>query len=171
MEHEKKTIWNFIETILHFIIFKLLHLKLTGAQWNSLLQFVKFGIVGLSNTAISYIIYLGALFMMQRMHLLPSIDYLVAQFIGFFLSVLWSFYWNNKYVFEKSENEERNVFKTLLKTYISYAFTGLFLNSLLSILWVETLHISKQIAPLINLLISVPLNFIINKFWAFKGKK
>ena len=56
----------------------------------------------------------------------------------------------------------------MIKTYISYSFTGLFLSSILLVLWVQVLGISEFIAPIINLLISVPLNFIINKFWAFK---
>ena len=30
---------------------------------------------------------------------------------------------------------------------------------------------SKFIAPLINLIISVPVNFIMNKMWAFKTEK
>ena len=51
----------------------------------------------------------------------------------------------------------------------SHTFGG-FLNSLLSILWVEVVGIPKLAAPIFNLLISVPLNFILNKFWAFKKK-
>lgn len=82
--------------------------------------------------------------------------------------MLWSFYWNNKYVFQKEESEERNILQALLNTYVSYVFTGSFLNSILSLLWVEVLHISKLISPIINLLVSVPLNFIMNKFWALK---
>lgn len=171
MDNNQKTFWTFIESILHFFCFKVLHLKLSETQWSTLLQFVKFGIVGLSNTFLSYILYIVSLLAFQALGLLPSIDYLFAQFIGFVLSVLWSFYWNNKFVFQKKENEERHLLHALLKTYVSYAFTGLFLNSILSILWVELLHISKLIAPVINLLVSVPLNFIINKFWAFKDKK
>ena len=132
------------------------------------MQFVKFGIVGLSNTVISYVIYVVTLILFQKNNLIPSFDYLAAQVIAFVLSVLWSFYWNNKFVFEKADNEERNIVHALIKTYISYAFTGLFLNSILSLLWVEVLGIPKIIAPIINLLVSVPLNFIMNKFWAFR---
>lgn len=93
---------------------------------------------------------------------------MLAQIIAFLLSVLWSFYWNNKKVFLPEEGKERSIWKALLKTYISYSFTGLFLNSILLILWVDVLEISEFVAPVFNLLISVPLNFIINKFWAFK---
>ena len=32
------------------------------------------------------------------------------------------------------------------------------------------MHVSEFVAPIINLLISVPINFVINKFWAFRGK-
>ena len=166
-----KIICTAIEKILQFALCKLLHLNISDVQWKSLLQFVKFGIVGLSNTIISYLLYVISLLFFQKLQIFNSVDYLIAQVIAFILSVLWSFYWNNKYVFEKSENEERNLLKSLLKTYISYAFTGLFLNSILSLLWVEVFHWSKMIAPIINLLVSVPLNFIMNKFWAFKNSK
>ena len=58
----------------------------------------------------------------------------------------------------------------LFKTYVSYGFTGLILNNILSVLWVSVLHISKMLAPIINLVISIPINFFMNKLWAF-GKK
>jgi len=56
----------------------------------------------------------------------------------------------------------------LAKTYLSYAFSGLFLSSLLLYVWVDLCKISEFIAPLINLLVTVPLNFVLNKFWALK---
>ena len=106
---------------------------------------------------------------MQKYQMLPKTDYLVAQFFGFVLSVLWSFYWNRRFVFKEGA-EKVSWPVALLKTYASYAFTGILLNSILSFLWVEYLHIPKLIAPVINLLVSVPLNFILNKFWAFGEK-
>lgn len=164
-------IWNLIEKIMDIVLRKMLHLKLNEEQWDGLVQFVKFGIVGLSNTIVSYVIYVGALLLFQKEGWLPKTDYLVAQVIAFILSVLWSFYWNNRFVFKQEENEERNLLHALIKTYVSYAFTGLFLNSVLSLLWVEVFAIPKIVAPIINLIVSVPINFLMNKFWAFKGKK
>ena len=163
-------LWSIIEKILNIILTKVLKLDINDQQWQNITQFVKFGMVGLSNTVISYVIYVGALLMFQKNDWLETVDYLIAQVIAFVLSVLWSFYWNNKYVFKQDEDEERNILHALLKTYISYAFTGLFLNSVLSWIWVEIVHIPKLFAPIINLLISVPLNYVMNKFWAF-GKK
>lgn len=167
-------IWNVIGKIAYILldmIFKLVKRDLTNKIYQNFMQFVKFGIVGLSNTIISYVIYVVSLLLFQRMSILINNGYLVAQVIAFILSVLWSFYWNNKIVFSLQEGEERSVFKTLIRTFISYSFTGLFLNSILLIFWVKVLHISEFIAPVINLLVSVPLNFVINKFWAFKKKR
>ena len=71
-------------------------------------------------------------------------------------------------MFTLQEGEERSAVKALVKTFISYSFTGLFLSSVLLVLWVQVMHISEFVAPIINLLVTVPLNFIINKLWAFK---
>ena len=133
-----------------------------------IVQFIKFGLVGISNTAIGYAIYVVSLNLFRSIGIFQSIDYFIAQFLMFMLSVLWSFYWNNKVVFKEEKDEKRNILSALLKTYISYAFTSLFLSEVLLLLWVNGLGISEYIAPIINLLITVPLNFCIQKMWAFK---
>lgn len=174
MKNTGSLLWHFIEIIARWflsIIFKALHKELTEEIFEGFMQFVKFGIVGVSNTVISYVIYVGALMGFKELNILSDIDYLIAQVVAFVLSVLWSFFWNNKYVFKQEEGGERSVLRALMKTYVSYGFTGLVLNSILLILWVKVFHISEFIAPIINLLISVPINFVINKFWAFKDSK
>lgn len=160
-----------IETVALFIIEKLFKIKLKKENRDTLIQFIRFGSIGLTNTLISYVLYSCSLLTMQSMNLFINVDYLIAQLIAFILSVLWSFYWNSKMVFVNQSVNSKDLLKSLIKTYISYSFTGLFLNSILLILWVDILNISEFIAPLINLIISVPLNFIINKFWAFNNTK
>ena len=171
-------VWGIIEAIAIWclrLLFKIIHKELTKDAEEAFIQFVKFGIVGLSNTIISYILYSGSLLIFKKLGLLDNempilgkLDYLMAQVIAFVLSVAWSFYWNNKYVFKVQEGKHRKILPALLKTYVSYSFTGLFLNTFLLILWVQVLGVNEFVAPIINLLISVPLNFIINKLWAFK---
>lgn len=136
---------------------------------DSLVQFIKFGIVGVTNTAISYLINVATLKFLDQYYL--SWDYVAANMTAFILSVLWSFYWNNKFVFSTRDGERRVLWKTLLKTYVAYGFTGIVLTNLLSYVWIEALGISKFIAPLINLIISVPINYFINKNWAFNNNK
>lgn len=90
--------------------------------------------------------------------------YVVANVIAFVVSVMNSFYWNSKYVFKKADDEKRCVWKALLKTFISYGSTGLILSNILLILFVQKFKCSKYIAPLIILVVTIPLNFILNKF-------
>ena len=92
----------------------------------------------------------------------------VSNTIAFIISVLVSFLLNSRFVFTLEEGQSRNFWKALMKSYLSYGFTGIILNNLLAYLWVNVLGISKFIAPLISLIIAIPINFIMNKLWAFK---
>ncbi len=171
MQQIGKSVWEWIAQIVFLVLKVLYHVigkELTDETVDAFLQFVKFGIVGVSNTVIYYVIYMISLLVFRSYGWFTGTDYLAAQVIAFVLSVLWSFYWNNKMVFQPEERTERSLWKALVKTYISYSFTGLFLNTLLLYLLVQTLHVSEFIAPVFQLLINVPINFLINKFWAFK---
>ena len=166
-----KKIWNWIEKIIYFFlnfICRITNRDLDEKNFEAFMQFVKFSLVGVSNTIISYVLYAASLLVLKKWNMRGTYNYLLAQIVAFVLSVLWSFYWNNKMVFRTEQGQSRSLWRSLIKTYISYSFTGLFLSSILLVLWVQVLGISEFIAPIINLLISVPLNFIINKFWAFK---
>lgn len=148
---------------------KIFHITLNQKKVNFIIQFIKFGLVGLTNTIVSYILNIMTLFILSPFQVMW--DYIAGNIIAFILSVLWSFYWNNRYVFTKEKGERRSTGKALLRTYISYGITGIIINNILAWVWIERVGISKYIAPLINLVISVPLNFTINKMWAFKAEK
>ena len=166
----KKGLCQQMDALLEDVVKKILKLvvKTSYARLTeTAVQFIKFGIVGVSNTVISYLINIAVLFLLQPYRFIW--DYVAGNIIAFILSVLWSFYWNNRMVFVLGEGEHRSIWKSLLKTYIAYGFTGIILNNILSWLWVSVIGISKYIAPLINLIMSVPLNFVINKLWAYKS--
>lgn len=128
--------------------------------WLSTIQFAKFGMVGISNTAISYIVFA---FLVKM-----GIHYLFANAIGFLISVLNSFFWNSKYVFKNGTGEKRYIIAAFVKSVFSYSLNSLFLVSVLLYVWIVILHISPYIAQVLNLLITIPLNFLMNKYWAFK---
>lgn len=128
----------------------------------ALMQFVKFGMVGISNTVISYAVYAVLVFF--------GCPYLIANLVAFVVSVLNSFYWNNRYVFTLESGQTRSMWRALVKTFASYSVTGLFLSSGLLWFWIDACGVSEYVAPIINLLVTVPLNFLLNKFWAFKAK-
>ncbi len=124
-------------------------------------QFISFGLIGGLNTILSLgiywlVIYLGG-------------HYLVGSVLGFVITVAISYVLNNLFTFKGDEKPEWS-FKTLIKVYASYALTGLILHNILLLLWVEALGINENLAPILNLFFTIPLNFILNKLWAYKKK-
>ncbi len=168
-------IWNLIEVIVRAVFgvfFKIAKIDFSEEQWESLFQFVKFCLVGVWNTVFSYVLNIAALFLFQTLGVLGknNIDMYVANTIAFVISVLVSFLLNNRFVFTLEEGQNRNFWRALLKTYLSYGVTGIVLNNILAYVWVDVLGISKYVAPLISLIIAIPINFLMNKLWAFKAE-
>ena len=166
--------WGFVETVARqcfYLLCRIAHRKRTAEAEEGFLQFVKFSVVGLSNTAVNYIVYVISLSLIKFAGLWENYDYLAATGIGFLLSVAWSFFWNNNYVFVRKEGERRSLWGALIRTYVSYSFTSLFLNGVLMIVWVRYVGLSEFVAPILNLLATVPLNFLMNKFWAFQKEE
>lgn len=151
-------------------------------------QFIKFGMVGIVNTVLSYLIYNFCYYVFHSgVH--------IANITGFVITVFIAFLLQSRFVFKQDENAEKRVWwKVLIKTYISYSFTGLFLTELLLVLWLNVIDLGRylggigewlsgfglnlrqedlaaSLAPLLNMLVTIPLNFIINKFWAYRQKK
>lgn len=157
-----KKLWDLLEHIIHFFLYKVFRLNLSNESYEKFLQFVQFALVGVSNSVVYYALYL--LFLWLGMH------YQLANFLSFSISVLNSFYWNSVYVFKEEAGEKEPWWKVLLKTYISYAGTGLVLGTVLLWFWVSVCNFPEAIGPILNIFITTPINFIVNKFWAYKGK-
>ena len=132
-------------------------------------QFIKFGIVGVSNTVLSIVIYNGLLFF--------GVHYIIAYTVAFLISVVNAYVWNRKFVFKGPSGEKnvkngengKNEKKTFLKVFLSYGSTFLLGMGLL-FLMVRYAGISKPLAQILLLAITIPVNFFLNKLWAFNEK-
>ena len=124
------------------------------------LQFIKFCLVGVSNTLISLAVYYVFVFIDERL-------YLAGNVAGWIVSVANAFFWNNRYVFSGKDKSLRANLKKLGKTYLSYGVTFL-LSTVLLYVEVDLLHLSVTLSPLFNLLITIPANFFLNKYWTFR---
>lgn len=149
------------------------------------LQFIKFGLVGVGNTIVSYTVYSVCYYLIHaNVH--------VCNVMGFVISVLFAYVMQSRFVFKEREDAEHRVWwQVLLKTYASYAFTGLFLTEILLLLWINVIDISRflefasvwisnkgihmtakdlavSMAPFLNMIFTIPINFCINKFWAYR---
>lgn len=125
-------------------------------------QFVKFGIVGVLNTGISLAVYYIFLGIDNRL-------YLIGNIAGFLLSALNAYWLNHTYVFNARNSKTRGKY-ILLKTYLAYALS-LAISTALLYVFVNYLRISESIAPLCCLLITVPMNYLINKFWVYQQQE
>ncbi len=128
--------------------------------WKMFGQFIKFSIVGVSNTVISLAVYYICIFL--------GLHYMLAYTLGFLLSVCNAFFWNNRYVF--TNKQEKSIVRAFLKVLTSYGFSFL-LSLVLMGLLVDILKIPQVIAPLLKMIVTIPINFVLNKVWAFKDKK
>lgn len=124
------------------------------------LQFVKFGLVGVSNTLVSWACYYLFLWIDEDL-------YMVGTVVGTVVSIYNAFFWNDRFVFKGGDRDRRSRLKRLGKTYVSYGFTSLLG---IALVWIEVnlLGVSKTLAPIVTLVVTIPLNFVINKLWTFK---
>lgn len=137
----------------------MLYKKMNKGKLKNFFQFMKFGIVGLSNTLISLFVYYIIIYL--------GVHYIIANTVSFIIGVANAYYWNSKYVFQE-QIINRYKFSSIIKVFVSYGSTFI-ISTLLLFVWVDVIDISDKIAPIINLIITIPLNFILNKFWAFKS--
>lgn len=135
-------------------------------------QFIRFGIVGISNTAVSYAVYIICIAFFRYKNIFPDKDYLAASVLSFLVSVSWSFCWNHGFTFKIQKRDWKTTFLSLLKSYACYAVTGLFVNNALLYVFTDRMGIHEYIAFLIAVSVTVPVNFILNKRWVFgSGEK
>lgn len=163
-----KTSWRVLHRIIETVlerVFALAGIHLNERQLFVTGQFIQFCMVGVSNALVSYLLNISVITLTRPYGI--KYDYMIANVTAFVLSVLWSYHWNNRYVFAEGE-EKRHKTRTLTKAYLTYAFSGIVLNNLLSTLWIGVLGLSKYIAPLLNIPFTMPVNFLISKFWTYR---
>lgn len=122
-------------------------------------QFVKFGIVGVINNAISLAVYYLVVYFNSEL-------YLAGNALGFLVSTLNAYLLNSRFVFQDKDKKTFSRVQ-LGKTYAMYTFSLCISMALLYML-VQWLSVSEKIAPIYSLMITVPLNFILNRFWVYK---
>ena len=123
---------------------------------DDLFRFIKFGLVGLLNTLINWILFI----------LLNSfgVYYIISNVIAYSISTLNSYLWNSKWVFKYNED---NVKETSFK-FIVLNIIGLTLNTIILYLLVDIVGLNKLISLVITTGIVMILNYFINKLWVFK---
>lgn len=97
---------------------------------------------------------------------LLNIDYLIANIISWFLSIIFAYITNKNYVFKN--NKEDN-FKTFI-LFISSRLTTLLLDMLFMILLIEKIQISEINSKIIVQIMVVVINYLLSKLIVFKDR-
>ena len=140
-------------------IFTKMGIKSFSDGLNIIIQFLKFSIVGILNTLIALGIYFLFIWINNTITMA-----LAGQTVGWILGVLNAFLLNRAFVFKESEEIW---WKVLVKLYIAYGMS-LGITLTLTFVLIELLEVSVIITPFLILLVTVPFNFLVSKYWSFK---
>lgn len=146
---------------------KLFHIDFTEERQEKIYQFVKFCVVGVTNVGVSYLVNISTVLLLGWLWPGLTYDYVIANVTAFLVAVYWSYTWNSRKVFNFHSKDKALRRKVIFRTYLCYGFSGIVVNNLLGTLWIRVLGISKMISPLLNLFITIPLNYYTNKKWAY----
>lgn len=128
----------------------------------ALIQFIKFGMVGGFNTVLTYVI-------VNVMFYVWGINEQIGNLTAFIITVFISYMVNSRFVFNETAGDQ-SFLKGLVKVYISYSITGLFITGALLYIEKNFLAIPLYIGSFANIFITIPINFVLNKFWAYRSK-
>lgn len=135
---------------------------LNGKYIQFLWEIVKFAMVGCSNVAINLAGYW--VLMALGMHYIPAYG------ISYLISILNAYFMSNKFVFKEEEGEERNRLLSIIRVFAIYIGTFVISEILLTV-QIDYLQWNESLAPVLNLVVTSPISFLLNKFWAFGNKK
>ncbi len=124
-------------------------------QRSNFYKAIKFSIVGLSNTLISYLVFL-ILFQFF------NIFYLLASIFAYFAGLLNSYFWNLRWTFKEKHSN-----KVLLR-FLLVNLLAILCKLLLIYFIVEYCQYNKLIAELAAMSFVILLNFLGNNFWTFR---
>lgn len=122
-------------------------------------QFIKFGMVGVANNVIFLAVYYLIVLWQSDLYLLGNV-------VGFLVSTLNAYLLNSRFVFGQERGNGKPK-QALVKTYVTYTIS-LGISTGLLYLLVDLWGLSEKIAPLISLMVTVPLNFVLNKLWVYR---
>jgi|ERR1700722_7144242 len=122
-----------------------------------ILQFVKFGVVGVSNTLISFAVYTLLLKAF-------GVWYVAASGIGFAVGAINGFLWNRAWTFRGHVGDALTPVR-----WFAVQSCGLLVNLGLVYLFVDGFGLGKLTGQAATIVIVTVLTFFANRAWTFKG--
>lgn len=122
---------------------------------DGVIRFIKFGMVGVINTLVNWIIF----FILNAL----GMYYILANIIAYVLGTVNSYLWNTLWVFKYKDKAST---ETTIK-FIILNLIGLGLNTGILYVLVDLCNLNKFIGLVITTAIVMIINYIVNKLWVF----
>jgi len=129
------------------------------------LQFIKFCFVGASGVVVNLIVF-NATLLLWRLATgsTPTVAEYLGNLLGFVVSVLTNYYLNRRWTFRSSGAVSSELPKFFAVSIVAYLVNlGVFTVAR------HGLHLGDNLSQLIAIACVMPINFILNKLWSFRG--
>ena len=123
---------------------------------DGVIRFIKFGMVGVINTLVNWIIF----FILNAL----GMYYILANIIAYILGTVNSYLWNTLWVFKYKDKAST---ETTIK-FIILNLIGLGLNTGILYVLVDLCNLNKFIGLVTTTAIVMIINYIVNKLWVYR---
>lgn len=120
--------------------------------------FVKYSLVGVLNTVLSYSLF--CLFVFLKLH------YSFALVFSYAIAIAHSYIWNRHWTFRSKDPVGMETVK-----FISAYVLSLFLNMIFLRIFIDGMSISPVISQAMGICLVVPVTFMLMRLWVFYDKK
>lgn len=120
-----------------------------------ILRFIKFSLVGASNTLITIVAYWIFINLFKM-------NFLLSNTVAYVLGIVNSYFWNTRWVF-KDSNANNTVIKFIIVNIVALAVSNLCIFIL-----VKNMNINVYISQIVAIGFSMVINFVLNKTWTFE---
>jgi putative flippase GtrA len=129
------------------------------------LQFIKFCFVGASGVVVNLVVF-NLTIQLWRLAAgsSPTAAEYLGNLLGFVVSVLTNYYLNRRWTFRSS-----GAVKTELPKFFTVSVVAYLVNLGVFTLARHGLHLDDNVSQLIAIACVMPINFILNKLWSFRG--
>ena len=121
-----------------------------------------FGLVGVSNTVVSYVVFV----LLTRL----GLHYFAANACGFVAGAINSYLWNSRLVFKTAGEGQRQGMLTFARSTVAGVVSNVLVGGATLGLLINGLGVSELVAPIVNLAVTFPVNYLLCRLWAYRVK-
>ena len=129
-----------------------------------LLESIRYLVMGVLTTLVNYVIYHVLDLLLQKQSISPFFSYKISYGVAFFLAVVFAYYGNKFFVFQKTEKKGIQEFISFFSLRVFSGIASFFLL----VFFVDLLHFSHGLGWLGSSVINLVGNYFASKFLIFK---